>query len=58
MKNKTTREDILHVAYDCFKAKGFDEVSVDDICRKAGITKPTFYKYIDSKESILTSYYD
>ena len=58
MRNKTTREEILHVAYTCFKAKGFDEVSVDDICRKAGITKPTFYKYIDSKESILTSYYD
>ncbi len=34
------------------KEKGFDNVSVDEICAAAGIAKGTFYHYFESKEKI------
>lgn len=37
--------------------KTFEELSVTDICQINSITKPTFYKYVDNKESILRYYF-
>lgn len=48
------RKLILETASDLFTKKGFDSVSVMDICNACHITKPTFYKYVVSKESILS----
>jgi AcrR family transcriptional regulator len=58
MNRKITKNEILNQAYKLFREDGFDAVSVDTICLASGITKPTFYKYIESKESILTTFYD
>lgn len=48
------RRQILDIATDLFQKRGFNNVSVVDICKACDITKPTFYKYIVSKESILS----
>ncbi len=48
------RQLILDTAAELFAKKGFEDVSVMDICNSCNITKPTFYKYVVSKESILT----
>ena len=50
-------ENIQNTALKLFIEKGMDQVSVSEICKAAGITKPTFYKYIDSKEKIILNYF-
>ncbi len=55
---KITREEIVNTAFALFREKGFDSVRLDEVCRACGITKPTFYHYVPSKEAILTEYYD
>ncbi|MCF0261167.1 MAG: TetR/AcrR family transcriptional regulator, partial [Erysipelotrichaceae bacterium] len=55
-----TRQKLKHIqktALELFMEKGMDQVSVTEICQAAGITKPTFYKYIDSKEKIILNYF-
>ncbi|MCF0246203.1 MAG: TetR/AcrR family transcriptional regulator [Ileibacterium sp.] len=47
--------DIVSAAYNLFKLQGYDQVSVLDICRACGMTKPTFYKYMSSKKNILVA---
>lgn len=56
--NQKRLEQILSVSLRLFREKGYDETSVMDICNECGITKPTFYKYVSSKEEILRHYYD
>lgn len=57
MANERQRQ-IQDTAIDLFRKKGFDATSVQDICDACGITKPTFYKYVRSKEELLRHFYD
>lgn len=41
---------ILDSAVKHFMKEGFRKASIETICKDAGISKPTFYKYFDSKE--------
>lgn len=50
--------DIVQTASRMFQEKGYDNVSVQDICDEMGFTKPTFYHYIGSKDRILASYFE
>lgn len=52
------RETINEAALGLFKQRGFDDVKVSDICDDCGITKPTFYHYVPSKDDLLVTYYD
>lgn len=56
-KNLTLEDRINQTALEMFSSEGFDSVTVNEICREVGITKPTFYRYVNSKEEILNSYY-
>lgn len=58
MKKIDRKEEIIDTSYQLFISRGYDNVSVMDICRACQITKPTFYKYIPSKEDLLVFYYD
>ncbi|MEM8589128.1 MAG: TetR/AcrR family transcriptional regulator [Pseudomonadota bacterium] len=50
---KTGRsEDILDAALDEFSTKGFDAARLEDVAKKAGISKGTIYLYFDSKERL------
>ena len=53
MKNQEKQEQIIQTALHLFYERGFKNVSVMDICDACDITKPTFYKYVPSKEEIL-----
>jgi AcrR family transcriptional regulator len=37
---------------------GFHEISIDDLAKGAGISRPTFYFYFESKEAVLLSLLD
>ncbi len=47
------RENIKSVAQKLFLQKGFDNVSVEEITKQAGISKGSFYTYFKSKDELL-----
>ncbi|WP_408066225.1 mycofactocin system transcriptional regulator [[Mycobacterium] nativiensis] len=51
-RRSTTRQHISDVAIDLFATRGFDEVSVDDVARAAGIARRTLFRYYASKNAI------
>ena len=46
---KDLKNKIIITSYKLFQEKGYDNVSVQDICNALSITKPTFYKHIGAK---------
>ncbi len=54
-ENETKRK-IIDVAVKMIKDEGYDKVTINDICRAAGVSKHTLYYYFKSKEEILNSY--
>jgi TetR/AcrR family transcriptional regulator, regulator of mycofactocin system len=51
-RRSTTQDHIADVALDLFATRGFDDVSVDDIARAAGIARRTLFRYYPSKNAI------
>ncbi|MGV8120591.1 MAG: TetR/AcrR family transcriptional regulator [Candidatus Xenobiia bacterium LiM19] len=47
------RDNILNAALTLFSSHGYEAVGVQEIVKKAGITKPTLYHYFGSKEGLL-----
>lgn len=47
-----TREAILQVATRLYIENGFQKVSIDDVAKKAGMTKATVYYYFNSKAEL------
>lgn len=47
------KDELLDIAYKMFIAKGYDNTSVDEIIKEAGIAKGTFYYYFTTKEEML-----
>ncbi|MBI5895568.1 MAG: TetR/AcrR family transcriptional regulator [Desulfobacterales bacterium] len=47
------REQILRAAEKIFAEKGFQETTISDIAKGAGLSEPTLYEYFSSKEEIL-----
>ena len=52
-RRSTTPEHITDVALELFTARGFAEVSVDDVAQAAGIARRTLFRYYASKNAIL-----
>ncbi|MDI6873053.1 TetR family transcriptional regulator [Candidatus Solincola sp.] len=48
-----TRQRIYKTAIDLFARKGYENVSVDEICRRLGMTKGAFYAHFRSKDQII-----
>lgn len=51
-RRSTSWEHISDVAIDLFMARGFDEVSVDDVAAAAGIGRRTLFRYYPSKNAL------
>lgn len=51
-RRSTTGDHITNVALDLFASRGFDEVSVDDVARAAGIARRTLFRYYPTKNAI------
>ena len=47
--NSTKYRDIMKTAHDLFWKHGFRRVSIEEICRKAGVSKMTFYRFFPNK---------
>lgn len=53
-----TKNKVFEAAIELIKEKGYEDVTVSQICEKAGVAKGTFYVHYKSKEDIVKeSYY-
>jgi mycofactocin system transcriptional regulator len=51
-RRSTSFEHLSDVALDLFMARGFDDVSVDDVAAAAGIARRTLFRYYPSKSAL------
>lgn len=56
-KAEQTRKKLLSAALALFKKNGYDNVTVEDITKKAGVAKGSFYVYFSAKEAVLSEYF-
>ncbi|GLQ94234.1 TetR/AcrR family transcriptional regulator [Dyella acidisoli] len=47
-----TRQRIVECARELFNRRGFEEVSIDEIMRRAGLTRGGFYNHFKTKEEL------
>lgn len=53
-QSKQTEQKILRSALELMRDQGYENVSVRDICGKAGITTGAFYHHFPSKEALIS----
>ena len=51
------RRRIYQAAIELFVKKGFDDVTVDEITRRADVAKGTFFNYFPTKTDVLADYF-
>ena len=54
----SARDRLVAAAFDLFDARGFDETTVDDIARAAGVGRTTFFRHFGSKEAVIFPEHD
>ena len=57
-KTQHTKKIISLALYELLLKKTFDEVTVSDICKKAGVSRMTFYRYYTTKDDIFIDFSD
>lgn len=53
-----TRYYIVQALFKLMNEYRFEEISVSDLARKAGVGRATFYRYFKRKEDVLIYYFD
>ena len=54
-RGKETRRALIRTAVRLWSERGFDEVTVEEICSEAGVGRTTFYLHFESKDHLLAS---
>lgn len=54
-KKRKTRARLVEAALACFSEKGYEKATVDEITRRAGLAKGTFFNYFQTKSDVLLS---
>jgi AcrR family transcriptional regulator len=52
-QNPDTQARILEAAIACVKRWGIEKVTLNDIAREAGVTRPTVYSYFGSRDEVV-----
>lgn len=52
------RARITEAAMRCFRREGYDAVSVNDICREAGIARSSFYRVFADKKALVRELFE
>jgi AcrR family transcriptional regulator len=55
-KKQNTKRAILESAISLFNENGYDNTSIEQIARKAGVGKGTVYSYFNTKKSIIKGF--
>ncbi|SDO91292.1 TetR/AcrR family transcriptional regulator [Desulforhopalus singaporensis] len=57
-KKKKNKNAILQAAISLFRKNGYENTSIEQIARAAGVGKGTFYSYFQNKKDIVKGFYD
>ena len=57
LQAEITREKIYSVAFRLMTEKGFENITIDEICRESGVAKGSFYNHFKSKDDIVIEIY-
>jgi AcrR family transcriptional regulator len=57
-RSETTRGQILDTAIGLFRKDGFDETTMREVAREAGVALGLAYHYFPSKEALVMAYYE
>jgi AcrR family transcriptional regulator len=49
------RQDLVDAAWRCIARKGYRDLTVDDVCAEAGVSKGAFYGYFARKQDLLVA---
>lgn len=52
------RAELGQVAFELFRRKGFDKVTIDDLAEAAGVSRSTFLRYFGTKEDAVLSAFE
>jgi AcrR family transcriptional regulator len=52
-KQQFVRDAIFDAAIEIFARKGFDDTTVEDVARAAGLSSASFFRYFSSKDDLL-----
>lgn len=55
-KSKATKEKIFRAAKNILKKKGYEELSIKNICEEAGVSNGSFYHHFKTKDDLLSYY--
>lgn len=58
LQSINTKFKITRVSLELFKTKGFDSVTINDICKSADISVGAFYHHFQSKHEIINKSYE
>lgn len=56
LKSKETKARIFRAAKDILKKKGYEELSIKNICEEAGVSNGSFYHHFKTKDDLLSYY--
>ena len=56
-KKRATKEALLTAAIGLFQKHGFENITIDDICKEIDVTKTAFYYYYKSKDELIRDYF-
>src|SRR3954470_12074360 len=56
-KAEETRGRILSAALDLFRERGFEQTTMREVAREAGVALGSAYYYFESKEAIVMAFY-
>lgn len=57
MEKNNSRPKLIQSGMELFRSKGFSSVTIQDICKAAGVTRNAFYYHFPNKEDLLCSYF-
>lgn len=57
-KKERTRREIFRAAMGLFAERGYDGVTIEDICRNASVAKATFFLHFENKAALLKDFND
>ena len=52
------RQELIDAAWRCAARRGFRDVTVDDVCSEARVSKGAFYGYFEQKQDLLLALLD
>jgi len=53
-KQEVVRDALYAAAIELFAKKGFDETTLEEVAKTAGVSRRTFFRYFDSKDDLLS----